>query len=65
MEKYFYRVNVQLIDDEPGTGLAFDFNDAVLAMNIATRLFNACDIVKVWVEIILNEVTTTNSPMWR
>lgn len=64
MEKYFYRVNVRLIDNEEAW-LSFDFNDAVLAMNIATRLFNACDIVKVWVEIILNEVTTTNSPMWR
>ena len=65
MEKMFYRVRVRLIDDEPGSELAFDFNDAVLAMNIATRLFNACDIVKEWVEVIPSEVTTTNSPMWR
>ena len=63
--KYFYRVNVSLLDDEPGSILAFDFSDMYEAISIATTIFRSCDILKVWVEVIENEVNTTNSPMWR
>lgn len=63
--KYFYRVHIRLEDGEPGSDLAFDFKDMIAAMQTATILFKACDIVKVWIEIVENEVSTTNSPMWR
>lgn len=63
--KKFYRVHVKLLDDEPCLELAFDFKNSADALNCANFLFNGCDIVKVWIEIIENEIDTTNSPMWR
>lgn len=62
--KYFYRVHVQLDDDERTT-LAFDFKEGPAAIRIAEQLYNSCDIIKVWVNIVTNEYDTTESPMWR
>ena len=62
--KYFYRVHVKL-DDDVGTTLAFDFKEGTAAIRIAEQLYNSCDIIKVWVNIVTNEYDTTESPMWR
>ena len=62
---YFYRVHVKLDDNDSMSHLSFDFNNQSTAISIATTLFKACDILKVWVEIVENEIDTTNSPMWR
>lgn len=63
--KYFFRVHVKLDDPESEAHLIFDFNEKVKAIVFAESAYNACDINKVWVDIVTNEETTTNSPMWR
>lgn len=56
--KRFYRVHTMLTDPEATSHLSYDFESISLA-------FNRCDISKVWIEFLENEVDTTNSPMWR
>lgn len=65
--KYFYRVHVKLDehDEIDQAHLSFDFTTIPSAGDFAVMAFNACDIVKVWIEIIENEFDTTESPMWR
>lgn len=63
--KYFFRVHVKLDDADDPAHLSFDFPYGELATNIAHKLYNAGDCYKVWIEIVTNEVDTTNSPMWR
>ena len=65
--KYFYRVHVQLDerDEIDQAHLSFDFPTMPSAGDFAVMAFNACDIVKVWIEIIENEIDTVLSPMWR
>lgn len=65
--KYFYRVHVKLDerDEIDQAHLSFDLPTMKAAGDFAVRAFNACDIVKVWIEIIENEVDTVLSPMWR
>lgn len=67
MYKYFYRVTLTLNDPDPDEciSLAFDFKTAANAIDFATMAYNACDIVKVKIDIITTENDTTNSPMWR
>lgn len=45
--------------------LAFDFPDAETAVKFAEMAYNACNIINVDVQILHNEIDTTNSPMWR
>ena len=52
-------------DDESHAHLCFDFKKADTAMNFADEAFKSCDLYKVWVEILEDECTTTQSPMWR
>ena len=63
--KYFYRVHVKLNDPESRDHLIFDFRHKVTAMDFAEMAYMACDINKVWVEIVTNEIDTTESPLWR
>lgn len=63
--KYFYRVHVELDDPESDAHLAFDFEYIETASKFADMAYRACDINKVWIEIVQNEVDTTESPMWR
>ena len=62
---HFYRVAVILDDAEDPVSLEFDFPTGEFAIRFARMAYNACDICKVVIRIITNEVTTTNSPMWR
>lgn len=63
--KYFFRVHVKLEDLDDSVHLSFDYRTGTRAMCIAELLYNSCDLYKVWVEIVTNEVNTTESPMWR
>ena len=63
--KYFYRVHVKLEDPESDAHLIFDFPYKHMAMDFAEMAYNSCDINKVWVEIVTNEIDTTESPFWR
>ena len=63
--QYFYRVHVKLDDPESSAHLVFDFRDMYAAAQFADIAYSACDINKVWIEIVHNEVDTTESPMWR
>lgn len=65
MCKYFYRVTITLDDPGDDCSLAFDFKSIEEAGVFANTAYDSCDIVKVKIEIIENEVDTTNSPMWR
>ena len=62
MCKYFYRVTVSI---DEGASLAFDFKTMKEAGLFADIAFRSCDIYIVKIEIIENEIDTTNSPMWR
>ena len=64
MCKYFYRVTVSIEDDE-GASLAFDFKTMEEAGAFADTAYKSCDIYKVRIDIVENEVDTTESPMWR
>ena len=61
----FYRVHVKMEDCDDFVHLAFDFPDIQMASAFADHAYMACDLYKVWTEIVTNEVTTTESPMWR
>lgn len=63
--KYFFRVHVKLNDPDSDAHLVFDFQDRDIAAQFAEVSYNACDLHKVWTEIVTNEVTTTDSPLWR
>ena len=63
--KYFFRVHVRLMDADDPAHLCFDFPNSSTAGIIAEKLYNSADCYQVWIEIVTNEVTTTNSPMWR
>lgn len=63
--KIFFRVHTMLTDPEANSHLSYDFKDVDHAACFAELAFNGCDISKVWIEILENEVDTTNSPMWR
>ena len=63
--KCFFRVHLQLTDPEASSHLSYDFQTIDYATTFAELAFNGCDISKVWIEIVENEVDTTNSPMWR
>lgn len=65
--KYFYRVIITLDDPDPieRVSLAFDFKTMEEAGTFADTAYKSCDIYKVRIDIIENEVDTTNSPMWR
>lgn len=63
--KYFYRVTVTLDDPGDQCSLAFDFKTMGTAGAFAETVYKSCDIVKVKIEILENEIDTTNSPMWR
>lgn len=63
--KHFFRVHVKLDDSESDAHLAFDFGTSVHAIQFAEQAYISCDLNKVWVEIVTNEVDTTESPMWR
>lgn len=63
--KTFYRVNVQLMDDEDPVHVSFDFYNIQDAALFADEAYHAGDLYKVWLQIIENEVDTTNSPMRR
>lgn len=62
---YFYRVHVKLEDPESDAHLAFDFSNPIVAIDFAEKAYKACDINKVWLEIVTNEIDTVESPMWR
>ena len=59
----FYRVHVKLEDES--VHLSFDFPDRHLASAFADQAYMSCDLHEVWTEILVNEVDTTQSPMWR
>ena len=61
----FYRVHVKLEDGDDSVHLSFDFPDRQLASAFADQAYMSCDLYKVWIEIVVNEITTTESPMWR
>ena len=61
--RVFYRVNVKMDDDS--VHLAFDFPDRQIASAFADQVSMACDLYKVLTEIVVKEVTTTESTMWR
>lgn len=61
----FYRVHVKLEDGDDISHLSFDFPDRQLAAVFADQAYMSCDLYKVWTEIVVNEITTTESPMWR
>ena len=63
--KRFYRVHTMLNDPEATSHLCYDFESIVTASEFAQLAFSGCDISKVWIEILENEIDTTNSPMWR
>lgn len=63
--KYFFRVHVKLEDPDDPVHLCFDFRTGNIAMDLAETLYKSGNLYKVWVEIVTNEVTTTDSPMWR
>ena len=63
--RYFYRVHVRLTDPESESHLIFDFRVAARALSFAEEAFMSCDINKVWVELVVNEFDTTESPNWR
>ena len=63
--KKFYRVHTMLNDPEATSHLSYDFKSICQANEFAQLAFDGCDISKVWIEILENEVDTTNSPMWR
>ena len=63
--KYFYRVHVRLEDPDDQVQLCFDFKTPETSIRIAEYLYRSCDLYKVWVEIVTNEIDTTESPMWR
>ena len=54
-----------LTDPEATSHLSYDFESIGLASEFARLAFNGCDISKVWIELLENEVDTTNSSMWR
>lgn len=59
--RVFYRVHVKIDDDS--AHLAFDFPDRQIASAFADQAYMACDLYKVWTEIVVKEVTTTESTM--
>jgi len=61
----FYRVHVKLEDEDDVSHLSFDFPDRDMAAAFADVAYMSCDLYKVWTEIVVNEITTTESPMWR
>ena len=61
----FYRVHVKLEDREDPAHLVFDFPDRQMASAFADQAYMSCDLHKVWTEIVVNEITTTESPLWR
>ena len=61
----FYRVHVMLEDREDPAHLVFDFPDRQMASAFADQAYMSCDLHKVWTEIVVNEITTTESPLWR
>lgn len=67
VKDYFYRVRIALDEEDPAdqSVLAFDFASGTDAVHFADTAYNACDIVNVRIDIIHNEIDTTNSPMWR
>lgn len=64
---YFYRVHVRLMDPDPDERpeLTFDFEDKQKGIIFSEMAYMAGDMYKVWMEIVTNEVDTTESPMWR
>lgn len=64
---YFFRVTLELDEKDPDdrVSLAFDFPDGETAARFGEMAYKACDIIKVDIKIIYDEIDTTNSPMWR
>lgn len=65
MCKWFYRVTITLDAEDDSCSLAFDFPLIEDAGEFAKVAYKACDIVKVKIDVVENEIDTTNSPMWR
>ena len=67
MTDYFFRVHVRLMDPDPDERpeLSFDFDDKIKGLHFAESAYMAGDMYKVWMEIVTNEVDTTESPLWR
>ena len=63
--KKFYRVHTMLNDPEADSHLCYDFKSICEANEFAHLAFKGCDISKVWIELLENEIDTANSPMWR
>ena len=61
----FYRVHTKLNDPDDEAHLTYDFINIHAAADFAEAAYMASDNYKVWMEILENECTTTQSPLIR
>ncbi len=66
-KEYFFRVTLELDEKDPDerVSLDFDFPDGESAARFGEMAYKACDIINVYINILHDEIDTTNSPMWR
>ena len=65
MVDIFYRVHTKLDDPDDVAHLIYDFINIHEAVKFAEVAFMASDNYKVWLEILENECTTSQSPLIR